>query len=161
MQMTQKRGMIKYLPLLGMMSCSLNVNLGEPLPIYGEQSYQFCKSECPSPEKTATAVSLMDSILMDWGFPHIEDFEKLSITWDEYTGGDYFGMTQHHTEIDIWDKTPGDVQGSAFCHELIHVALWWKYEDPDVDHNNILFNHNDNLPSAEKECQELVKYHGL
>jgi hypothetical protein len=154
--------MIKYLPLLGMLTaCSHLVNLGVPLPIYGEESYQFCKAECPKPEKTATAVSLMDSLLMEKGFPHIEAFERLDITWDAYTDGDYYGMTQNVTQIDIWDITPGDVKGSALCHELIHVALWWKYSDPDVDHNNILFDHNDGLPSVEEECKEWVVYYDL
>lgn len=98
---------------------------------------------------------------MSWGLDHTQAFENLDIIWNSYNGGDYLGLTHSTHSIEIWDRTPGDVTGSAFAHELIHVALWEQFDDPDADHTNILFDQRDGNPSIERMANAEIRKYGL
>ena len=155
--------MVKYLPLLGLAlsSCSTLVEYGDVLS-YGNSAKSICEaSECPDPDSVSLTISIADKIIQTWGYEHTENFESVSITWKDYENGPYYGLTKSPTEITIYDISPGNVQGSALGHELIHVALWEQTGDPDPTHESLMFDKNNEHTSAEDEIREIVRQYDL
>ena len=143
---------LSAIALLLSQGCSTTIN-GTPLPIYDQLSFQTCNDPCPDVEKTASAIAIVDRLLNNWHYDHPPTFERVHIEWNAYAGGPLLGLTTQPNRIKIWDSTPGDVAGSALAHELIHVALWSFFDDPDAEHQNVLFDNNDGSPSLEEEAR--------
>lgn len=154
---------MKIVALLAILlsSCSSGLK-GIPIPIYnnGPQQLCFC-TDCPPVENTAIAIKLTDNLLRRFEYPHPEAFERLYIEWYVYDDGPLYGLTKSPTTIQLWDITPGDIQGSALVHELIHVALWEYYDDPDSDHLSWMFDHKDGQISIESEGNAKIREFNL
>lgn len=156
------KGLFTSLALLSV-SCSSQVDLGSTLPMWGNEAQQICYANCPEPKSTALAIILTDRILQDWGLEHTKVFESVTVTWNPVDPDhpNLAGTSPDIGEVDLYDVTPGDVQGSALGHELIHQALVEQTGDWDYDHTDILFDMNDGYLSAEQDIREAIIEHGI
>lgn len=114
--------------------CSNNIKLADQvMPGVAQECWG---SACPPPEHTAEAIQLWIEYSQDEVFLSVPDessFDDLVIEWYDYEN-QITGRTMNTRRIQIFDRSPGDVAGSALTHELTHCYLWRTEGDPDVNH---------------------------